>query len=481
MLRRFAFSSSLSYSLNHLIILKKRKCKMEISQPKNQRPKLITTIPGPKSQKLRKEEDEFIADGLQGFALMAGIVVESATGNVIRDVDGNEFLDVIGGIGVNGLGHSHPKFIKAITEQVSRASVGSFTTNARLEFFKLFDKIKLGNLNRIQLYSSGSEAVESALRLAKNKTGKWEMVSFSGGFHGKTQGTLALMGSDFKRTYGPFAPGANIIPYANCYRCPLGATYPSCGMGCVEVGRKQLKGSITSGVAAFIVEPVQGTAGNIIPPKEFLPAIKELAKEFDALLIADEMITGFGRTGIFWGSELSGVIPDIMTIGKQFGGGFPISAIVSTEEMVKVRPWGNPSGSSSSYGGNPLAAAAAKASTEIIIQENLVENSRNMGNYFLERLKPFVDRYSFIGEVRGAGLMLGIEMVKDKKTKEPLSKNASNWIFYEFLKRGLLTMSYASSFRIQPAMTIDQDTIETIVAIMYEVFDLVEEKGIKLI
>lgn len=452
---------------------------MEISQKKNQKPKLLTSIPGKKSLEKRKEEDEYIADGLQGFALMAGIVVDSAEGNIIRDLDGNEFLDIIGGIGVNGLGHSHPKFVKAIKDQVEKSSVGSFTSSARLDFFKLFNTIKRGDLNRLQLYSSGSEAVESALRLAKNKTGKWEMVSFSGGFHGKTQGTLALMGSDFKKSYGPFAPGANIIPYANCYRCPLNTTYPGCGMACVEVGRKQLKSSISNGVAAFIVEPVQGTAGNIIPPKEFLPLVKELAKEFDSLLIADEMITGFGRTGAFWGTELSGVIPDIMTIGKQFGGGFPISGVVSTEENVKVKPWGNPSGSSSSYGGNPLASAAALAATQIIIEENLVQNSKSMGEFFLERIKPFVERYSFIGEVRGAGLMLGIEMVKDKKTKEPLSKNATNWIFKEFLNKGLLTMSYASSFRIQPAMTIDRDTIETIVAIMYEVFDSVEEMHIK--
>ncbi|MDD4972738.1 MAG: aspartate aminotransferase family protein [Bacteriovorax sp.] len=452
---------------------------MEISQPKNQKANLITAIPGKKSQQIRNEEDFFIADGLQGFALMAGIVVESARGNIIKDVDGNEFLDIIGGIGVNGLGHSHPKFVKAITDQVAKSSVGSFTTESRLEFFKLIDSVKLGNLNRVQLYSSGSEAVESALRLAKNKTGKWEMVSFSGGFHGKTHGALSLMGSDFKKSYGPYAPGVNIIPYANCYRCSLNTTYPGCGMACLEVGRSHLKANIGSGVAAFIVEPVQGTAGNIIPPKEFLPGVKAIAQEFDALMISDEMITGFGRTGTFWGAEQSGVIPDIMTIGKQFGGGFPVSGVVSTDQLIKVRPWGNPSGSSSSYGGNPLASAAARASTQIIIEEHLVENSKKMGAYFLEKMKPFTDQYSFVGEVRGVGLMLGIEMVKDKKTKEPLSKNATNWIFTEFLNQGLLTMAYASSFRIQPAMTIDRDTIDNIVAIMQVVFDRVEEKRIK--
>jgi 4-aminobutyrate aminotransferase-like enzyme len=453
---------------------------MNNSQPQNQKPKLLTKIPGEKSKTIRSEEDIFIADGLQGFALMSGIVVESATGNIVKDVDGNEFLDIIGGIGVNGLGHSHPKFISAICEQVKKSSVGSFTSRPRVEFLKIFNEVKLGTLNRIQFYSSGAEAVESALRLAKNKTGKWEMVSFSGGFHGKTQGALALMGSDFKNTYGPYSPGANIIPYANCYRCPLQTTYPACGLACVEVGRSQLKSSVTSGVAAFIIEPIQGTAGNIIPPKDFLPAVKELAKEFDALLIADEMITGFGRTGTFWGSEQSGVVPDLMTIGKQFGGGFPISGVVATNDIMKAKPWGNPSGSSSSYGGNPLAAAAALAATKIIIEESLIENSKSMGLYFLEKMQPFTERYSFIGDVRGAGLMLAIDMVKDKKTKEPLSKTLSEQIFKEFLNHGLLTMAYSPCFRIQPAMTIDRDTIDNVLAIIQKVFNLVEEKYINM-
>jgi len=287
------------------------------------------------------------------------------------------------------------------------------------------------------------------------------------------------MGSDFKKSYAPFSPGAHTIPYANCYRCPLKTTYPGCGLACVDVGRKNLKDNVSSGVAAFIVEPVQGTAGNIVPPKDFLPAVKAVAKEFEALFIADEMITGFGRTGTFWGSQQSGVVPDIMTMGKQFGGGYPVSALATTDELVQTRPWGNPSGSSSSYGGNPLASAAVKAALEIILAENLVENSRVMGNLFLDKMKPFVDRYSFVGEVHGAGLMLGIELVKDKKTKEPLSKKACEWLFKEFLSKGMLTMSYTSSFRIQPSMTIDRETIENTIAIMFEVFDTMEAKNIK--
>jgi 4-aminobutyrate aminotransferase-like enzyme len=314
--------------------------------------------------------------------------------------------------------------------------------------------------------------------LAKNATQKWEFVSFSGSFHGKTAGSLALMGSEFKNSYGPFAPGNHIIPYANCYRCPLGSSYPTCGLACLEVGRNFLKSNITSGVAAFIIEPIQGTAGNIIPPKDFLSSVRELAKEFDSLLIADEMITGFGRTGHFWGVQHSHTVPDIMTIGKQFGGGYPVSGLITSDELVKVKPWGNPSGSSSSYGGNPMASMAALTSTQIILEENLIENSKLMGLYFLELLKPFVDRYSFIGEVRGLGLMIGIELVKNKQTKEPLSKKALNWLFDEFLQNGLLTMAYASSFRIQPAMTIDQETINNIIEIMTKVFNKFSDYGL---
>jgi 4-aminobutyrate aminotransferase-like enzyme len=448
------------------------------SHPLNQKAKIVTSIPGPKSQAIRTREDQHLAPGLQGFALMAGIVVDKAEGSAVTDVDGNTMIDIIGGIGVNGLGHSHPKVVSAIQSQVKRASVGSFTSEARVELLERIAKNRPApQVHRTQLYSSGAEAVESALRLAKCYTGKYEFVSFWGGFHGKTQGVLSLMGSDFKDRLGPMVSGSHIVPYANCYRCPLKLKYPSCGMACVELMRKQVKMSCAGRVAAFIAEPMQGTAGNVIPPDEFLPAVRSVAKEMDALLIVDEMITGFGRTGKYWGASHSGVEPDIVTVGKQFGGGFPISALLSKDEIVQAKPWSNPSGSSSSYGGNPLAAASAAAATRAIEEEGLVENSRKMGEYFLEKIKPFEERYSFVGEVRGRGLFLAVEMVQDKITKEPLSKVATNRIFMECLKRGLLTMSYASSFRIQPAMTIDSGTIDEAVRILDEVFSLVEKEG----
>ncbi len=451
---------------------------MTSSQPTNQKAVLKTKIPGPKSGELRCREEAHLAPGLQGFALMAGIVVDHARGSTVTDVDGNTLIDIIGGIGVNGLGHSHPRFVKAVQDQVAKASVGSFTSAPRVELFDRLAKNRPAPLvHRTQLYSSGAEAVESALRLAKCYTGRTEFVSFWGGFHGKTMGVLSLMGSDFKEGFGPFVPGSHIYAYPHPYRCPEGMNADSYAMACVEELRSRLKGDAGKNIAAIIVEPFQGTAGNVIPSDKFLPAVREIAKEIGALFIADEMITGFGRTGKFWGVEHSGVVPDIVTLGKQFGGGFPIAAVMSTDEITAAKPWSNPSGSSSSYGGNPLAAAAAAEAVKIIEEEKLVENSARVGAYFLKKLQPMMDRYSFVGDVRGRGLFLGIEMVKDRKTKIGVSKNASNRIFTECLKRGLLTMSYAASFRIQPAMTIDEATVDNAVSILDEVFSLTEKEG----
>jgi len=181
-------------------------------------------------------------------------------------------------------------------------------------------------IDRVQFFSGGSEAVESALRLARAFTKKFEVLSFWGGFHGKTAGALASMGSEFKHGLGPLAPGAYATPYADCAQCPFGAEHPSCGLLCVEFAREKLKKETTGSLAAILVEPMQGTSGNVIPPRDFLPAVAELAKENGALLVADEMITGFARTGKMFGVEHSGVVPDIMTLGKGLGGGYPVSA-----------------------------------------------------------------------------------------------------------------------------------------------------------
>jgi len=448
------------------------------SHPRDQKVHLRTVVPGPGSTALRQREDAHIAPGLQGYAVQAGIAVASAVGSAITDVDGNTFLDVIGGIGVNALGHSHPRMVRAIGDQMTLASVGSLTSTARVDLVeRLAAHAPAPGVHRVQLYSSGAEAVESALRLAKSHTGKYEFVSFWGGFHGKTMGALSLMGSTFKDKLGPMVPGSHIVPYADCYRCPVGQSYPSCGIACAEVARKQVKMQSAGAVAAVIVEPMQGTAGNIVPPDEFLPIVRELAHELGALFIADEMITGFGRTGKYWGTEHSGAAPDIVTIGKAFGGGFPLSGVLTTDAIASSKPWSVPSGSSSSYGGNPLAAAAGAEALAIIDEEALAENARVVGAALLKMLEPFVGDYPFVGTVRGRGLFLGMELVKDKKTKEPLSRKVTARLFDECVKRGLLSMVYAPSFRLQPALTIDEATARNAVAILREVFDLCKTEG----
>jgi 4-aminobutyrate aminotransferase-like enzyme len=439
---------------------------------------LRTAIPGPLSRALRSREDAHIAPGLQGYALMSGIAVDHAKGSAVTDVDGNTFLDFIGGIGVNALGHAHPRVVAAVQRQVARAHVGSFTSQARVDLVeRLAEHAPAPGLHRVQLYSGGAEAVESALRLAKSHTKKHEFVSFWGGFHGKTMGALALMGSSYKAGLGPMVPGNHLVPYADCYRCPLKSSYPECGLGCVEVGRKHLKMAGTDAIAAFVVEPMQGTAGNVVPPDDFLPAVQAVAREFDALLIADEMITGFGRTGRYWGVDHSGTAPDVVTIGKAFGGGFPLSGLLTSDAIACAEPWSRPSGSSSSYGGNPLGAAAGAAAVRAIDDERLVDNARAVGAAMLAALRPFVDRYPFVGEVRGRGLFIGIDLVRDKRTKEPLSARATRRLFDECLRRGLLTMAYSARLRLQPALTIDEATALSGIGILAEAFDAIEHDG----
>jgi 4-aminobutyrate aminotransferase / (S)-3-amino-2-methylpropionate transaminase / 5-aminovalerate transaminase len=450
---------------------------MNPSQPKNQRVHLKTLVPGPKSCALRARESEHIAPGLQGYALTSGIAIDHAEGSSLTDVDGNVFLDFISGIGVNALGHSHPAVAEAIQKQVVQASVGSFTSEPRVQLVEQVAAHQPApGVHRLQLYSSGAEAVESALRLAKSATRKWEFVSFWGGFHGKTMGALSLIGSSFKQGFGPMVPGNHIIPYADCYRCPFSLSYPSCGLACVEHGRKQLKAQSTGSIAAFIVEPMQGTAGNVIPPDEFLRAVRSVADEFQALLIVDEMITGFGRTGRYWGMDHAGVRPDIVTIGKAFGGGFPLSGVLSTDEITRSEPWAVPSGSSSSYGGNPLGAAAGVAALRAIDQEQLVENARIVGEAMLAKLQTFEQDFPFVGQVRGRGLFLGLELVRDKQSKEPLPTSITRKIYDACIQRGLLTMAYAPRVRFQPSLTLDIATMENAMEVMREVFELAKHE-----
>jgi 4-aminobutyrate aminotransferase/(S)-3-amino-2-methylpropionate transaminase len=284
------------------------------------------------------------------------------------------------------------------------------------------------------------------------------VLGFWGGFHGKTGGVLGLLGSDFKHHLGPFLPGQYLSPYADCYRCPLKLRYPDCGIACAEYLRDVIRVQTGGDIAAIIVEPMQGTAGNVIPPEGFLRAVQSVARDHGALLICDEMISGFGRTGLMWGADHDGVVADVVTMGKGMGGGFPLSAVASTDALTSAKPWSNPSASSSSYGGNPLAAAAGLASLEIILGENLVKNSARVGAAMLARLETMKERFRAVGEVRGRGLMLGIELVRDRASKQPVSKDVTQDLYQECLRRGLVAMSYSPTIRINPPLVISEET-----------------------
>jgi len=429
--------------------------------------------PGPRSRAIVERERRVAAAGMQGFALYAGLAMARGQGSTLIDEDGQEYIDFIAGITIGSVGHCHPHYVEALKRQVEKLTFGSFTTETRTRFLEMLASLTPEGLTRIQMFSGGAEAVEAALRLAKAATGKREIIGFWGGFHGKTGGVLGLLGSDFKHHLGPFLPGQYLTPYADCYRCPLRLTYPDCGIACADYVRDVIRHQTGGEIAAIIVEPVQGTAGNIVPPEGFLRAIQQIAKEAGALLLCDEMITGIGRTGSMWGSDHDQVVPDIMTVGKGVGGGFPLSAVVSTEELTSKKPWSNPSASSSSYGGNPLAAAAGLASLEIILKENLVKNADRVGAVMLKRLEALKEKHRVVGEVRGRGLLLGIELVKDRRTKEPLGKDVTQALYQECLRRGLAAMTYSATVRINPPLMISEETALAGLAILDEALEAV--------
>jgi 4-aminobutyrate aminotransferase / (S)-3-amino-2-methylpropionate transaminase / 5-aminovalerate transaminase len=427
------------------------------------------------SSQLYDEEQKYVAPGMQEVGQLSRLVIKEAKGCRLTDMEGKQYLDFMAGVCVCSLGHSHPKYIAGIKEQLDKVTVGSFTTENRVALLRLIASLTPGDLNRTQLYSGGAEAVEAAIRLAKAHTGKYEVLSFWGGFHGKTGGVLGLIGDPFKKNWGPSYPGLHLAPYADCYRCPFKMKHPGCGLFCLDYVRKVLDNNTTGSLAAIIVETMQGTAGNVIPPPEFLPGLLQIARENGALLIADEMITGFGRTGKMFGSNHTDLVPDIMTIGKGMGCGFPVSGLVSTSEITASHPFSKPSSSSSSYGGNPLASAASLATIRTILDESLVDNSRDVGDYLLDGLRRLQEKYEFIGDVRGRGLLIGVELVKDRKTREPLDKSVTKQMFVETCKRGLVCMNYKPNFRINPPLTLTRPEADEGLGIIDEVFAYVAD------
>ena len=425
-----------------------------------------------RTKALFDEEHQFIAPGLQTIALLSELAIERGAGATLTDLDGHTYLDLNAGVSVASLGHAHPRYIAALTKQLEAVSVGSFTSRPRAELVRLIAELAPGDLNRTQFFSGGAEAVEAAIRLARSFTKRTDIVGFSGGFHGKTAGVLPISDVAWKNLIGPLPTGHHLAPYADPTR------FAGAEAECREHATRELRRVIESDVggrpAAIVIEPIQGTAGNIVPPQGFLRDVRAVAHEYGALLIADEMITGFGRTGRMFGCSSDDVVPDVMTLGKGMASGFPVSALVSTDEIMAAKPFSLPSASSSSYGGNPLAAAAALVTIQTILSDKLMENSAKVGRLLRDGLQTLATRHRSIANVRGQGLLIGFDLVLDQETKTLLPKENCIEFFKGCLAEGLIMMSYTPRVRVHPPLILSAEQATSALAIIDRVLERFE-------
>lgn len=429
-------------------------------------PHVVTSIPGPQSLAMYARESEAIAPGLQSVTQWARVCFSHGRDCALFDLDGNTILDFMAGIGVCSIGHAHPTHVAAIAEQAGKLAAGGFTSEPRVQLLETMRSILPPSLSRMQFYSGGAEAVEAALRLARCATGKSMVVGFWGGYHGKTEGTRPLSEGE-QVGYGLPSPGIVSAPYADPRYSPFA------GDGdLVERTTQFLRDTIEHGtnrdIAAIIVEPVQGRGGNVVPPPGFLQAVRQVAHDVGALFIADEMITGFYRTGLAFDFMHDDCEPDILIMGKGFGNGYPISGVATTDAIARAEPWAKPSGNSSSYGGNALACAAALATVRVLRDDRLGENAWEVGAHMLRRLHRLVERSPMVADVRGKGLLLGIELM-NPNTQGLLSRAEMRPIFLELLSRGLLVMPSGSALRINPPLTLSREAADAGCEVLEEV------------
>jgi 4-aminobutyrate aminotransferase len=407
-------------------------------------------------------------------------VAQDGWGCYVRDQDGNVLLDLSSGMFVLNYGYSHPRLIKAVVRQATRLThfAGTdFYYESQVELAERLVKLVPGrSQKRVYLGNSGAEAVEAAFKCARWHTRRPRMIAFTGAFHGRTFGAMSLSSTSVThhRYFYPLVPGVSHIPFPYCYRCPLGQTYGSCGFACIEFIRNYLRKVIPpEEVAAVITEPIQGSSGYIIPPPEYYPMLKELCDEHGWLLIADEIQTGLGRTGKMFAMEHWGVVPDIICLAKALSGGMaPLGAMIATSEVMNWEPGAH----ASTFGGNIIACAAAIEGLKILEEENLVKRAADLGERALRRLKEMEEGFKFVAEVRGKGLLLAIEMVKDKRTKEYAIKER-DMLVREALNRGLIVFRGGRSvIRIAPPLIISEKELDLGLDILEESLREVERK-----
>jgi 4-aminobutyrate aminotransferase len=388
------------------------------------------------------------------------LVAERGEGAIVQDVDGNRFLDCSAGIAVVATGHCHPKVVEAIQRQAARLIHMSGTDFYYENMVELAEKLAAlapgGLPRRVYFGNSGTEAIEAAIKMARHHTGRPQFIAFFGAFHGRTMGSLALTASKSGQRQGffPMMPGVHHIPYAYCYRCAYGQTPDSCLVECVKAIEDQLFRHVLRAeeTAAIVVEPVQGEGGYIVPPQKFFDELAVVAARHGILLVFDEVQSGMGRTGKMFAAEHFGATPDIIALAKGIASGLPLSATVARAEIMDWKAGAH----ASTFGGNPVCVAAALATLELLEQE-LIENAARVGAHMKARLDEFPKRFPMVGDVRGLGLMIGIELVRDQTTKERAPDVRDKLVTMCF-ERGLLVLGAGpNSIRICPPLVITRE------------------------
>lgn len=423
-------------------------------------PDIKITPPGPNARKVIERDHTYIATTTKS----APIVVKKAHGSIVEDVDGNLLIDFSSGISVLNVGHAHPKVVEAISKQAAE-----FTHFAGTDFYydvqarlaERLDKLTPGNYRKKVFFgNSGTEANEAAIKIAKHHTKRQMFLAFLGGFHGRTQGALALTASKAKHRAGffPTMPGVVHVPYAYCYRCPYKLEYPSCDLYCANIIEDAYLKTVAppEDVAGIFVEPVQGEGGYVVPPPGWMDRIGKIAKDNDFLLIDDEVQTGFGRTGKMWAIEHSEAVPDILTMAKAMASGVPMSATVYPAD-IDFREKGI---HSNTFGGNPIACAASLATLDVLEDEALVARSAKLGEHLARRLDEMAERHEFIGDRRGLGMMQAMEFVTERQSKKP-DPEVRDAIAVDAFEHGVILLPCGeSSLRCIPALNIPQDLLD---------------------
>ena len=438
-------------------------------------PKIMTELPGPEAKKVLEKDRRFIS---QSYTRVYPLVVKRAKGMWVEDVDSNRFLDFTSGIAVCNTGHCHPKIVAAIhrqAEQLIHMSGTDFYYAAQSNLAEKLSQITSGSeKKRVFFGNSGAEAIEAALKLARYHTKRSRIIAFLGAFHGRTMGALSLTASKVIQEKGffPLVPGITHVPYAYCYRCPAHSAYPGCGCACVDWIREDLfKRSLPpEEIAAIFVEPIQGEGGYIVPPLEFHQKLFALARDFGILFVVDEVQTGMGRTGKMFGIEHWGLVPDIIAIAKGIASGMPLGAMVSQSEVMTWIPGSH----ASTFGGNPLSCQAALTTIDLL-QGGLLQNATSLGEYILGQLKELQKRFPLIGDVRGKGLMIGVELVKNPVTKEKAIEER-NRVIQACFEKGLLILGCGENvIRFIPPLIITKREADTALTILEEVLKEIEK------